>query len=123
MSINKILVVDDSKVDLATLEEIVSEVASTVITATNGAEAVEKAKTEKPELIFMDVLMQPMDGYQACREIRHNDSTKNIPIVFVTGKGQKADRMWAKMQGGDGFVQKPFTSNDIIEQINNIFKQ
>ncbi len=120
MSINKILVVDDSKVDLANIEKIVSEVASTVITATDGAEAVEKAKTEKPDLIFLDVVMQPMDGYQACREIRNNDSTKNIPIVFVTGKGEKADRMWAKMQGGEGFVQKPFTSEEILEQINKL---
>jgi len=119
MSINKILVVDDLKVDRVNLEKIVSEAGYTAITAVDGAEAIEKAKAEKPDLIFLDVVMQPIDGYQACREIRHNDSTKNIPIVFVTGKGQKADRMWAKMQGGDGFVSKPFTSEEIIEQINN----
>ncbi|KHD08673.1 chemotaxis protein CheY [Candidatus Thiomargarita nelsonii] len=119
MSLKKILVVDDSKVDLANIEKIVSEAGYTVITANDGAEAIEKAKAETPDLILLDVVMQPMDGYQACRELRNTDSTKNIPVVFVTGKGQKADRMWAKMQGGEGFIQKPFTSQEIIEQINN----
>ncbi|MEN8214794.1 MAG: response regulator [Pseudomonadota bacterium] len=120
MSINKILVVDDLKVDLTSLQQIVENAGYTVITATNGIEAIEKAKTEKPDLIFLDVVMQPMDGYQACREIIQNDSTKNIPVVFVTGKGEKADRLWAEMQGAKGFVQKPFTSDQIIETINKL---
>ncbi len=117
MPISKVLVVDDSKVDRVNLEQIVSDAGYIVITASNGVEAIEKAKAEKPDLIFMDIIMQRMDGYQACREITHNDSTKDIIIIFVTSKGQKADRMWAEMQGGKAFVQKPFTPDQIIEQI------
>jgi twitching motility two-component system response regulator PilH len=120
MSIKKILVVDDLKVDLTSLQQIVEKAGYTAITATNGVEAIEKAKTEKPDLIFLDVVMQPMDGYQACRELLQNDSTKNIPVVFVTGKGEKADRLWAEMQGAKGFVQKPFTYDQIVEIINKL---
>ena len=118
MSINKILVVDDSSVDLMNIQSIVSDAGYAVVTAASGSEAINKASTEKPDLIFMDVVMQKMDGYQACREISHNEPTKNIPIVFVTSKGQKADRLWAEMQGGKAFVQKPYTPEQIIEQIN-----
>jgi twitching motility two-component system response regulator PilH len=118
MPIKKVLVVDDSQVDRLNIQNIVSDAGYTVIAAASGQEAIEKATAEKPDLIFMDVVMQQMDGYQACREITHNEGTKDIPIVFVTSKGQKADRMWAEMQGGKALVQKPYTPDQIIEQIN-----
>lgn len=118
MAISKIMVVDDSTVDLLNLKNIVSDAGYQVVTASSGQEAIDKSAAEMPDLIFMDVVMQQMDGYQACREITHNDSTKDIPIVFVTSKGQKADRMWAEMQGGKSLVQKPYTPAQIIEQID-----
>ncbi|MFK5893451.1 MAG: response regulator [Pseudomonadota bacterium] len=118
MAISKIMVVDDSTVDLLNLKNIVSDAGYQVVTANSGQEAIDKSTTEMPDLIFMDVVMQQMDGYQACREITHNGSTKHIPIIFVTSKGQKADVMWAEMQGGKSLVQKPYTPAQIIEQIN-----
>lgn len=118
MAISKILVVDDSSVDLMNIKNIVADAGYVVITAESGQEAIERAEKDMPDLIFMDVIMQQMDGYQACREITHNEATKDIPIVFVTSKGQKADRMWAEMQGGKSLVQKPYTSAQIIEQID-----
>ncbi|MCK5522929.1 MAG: response regulator [Thiomargarita sp.] len=118
MSINKILTVDDSKVDLINIQNILSDAGYKVITANSGQTAIEKAVAEKPDLIFMDVVMQEMDGYQACRELTHQDATKNIPIIFVTAKGQKADRVWAEMTGAKGLVQKPYTPDQIIEQVN-----
>ncbi|MDM8568256.1 response regulator [Thiotrichales bacterium HSG1] len=120
MVINKILAVDDSKVDLINIQNIISDAGYEVITASSGDEAIKKAASEKPDLIFMDVIMEHMDGYQACRELTHNDATKNIPIIFVTSKGQKADRVWAEMTGGKGLVQKPYTSEQIVEQINQV---
>jgi len=122
MSINKIMTVDDSKVDLINIQNILSDAGYNVITASSGQEAIDKAAAEKPDLIFMDVVMQQMDGYQACRELTHQDATKNIPIVFVTAKGQKADRVWAEMTGAKGLVQKPYTPDQIIEQVNQFNK-
>ncbi|MCK5876296.1 MAG: response regulator [Candidatus Marithrix sp.] len=118
MSINKILVVDDSTIDRMNIQNIITDAGYEVVIASSGHEAIEKAESEKPDLIFMDIVMPETDGYQACREITHHDATKDIPIIFVSSKGQKADRLWAQMQGGKGLVQKPYSPDQIIEQIN-----
>lgn len=117
MSIRKVLVVDDSPTDLANIKSIVTEAGCIVVTATDGKEAVEKAKAEKPDLIFMDIIMPDMDGYAACRLLSNESTTKDIPVVFVTSKKQKADRLWAQMQGGKAFVTKPYTADAIIDQL------
>ena len=117
MAIRKVLVVDDSPADLANIKTIVTDAGCIVVTAINGKEAVEKAKAEKPDLIFMDIIMPDMDGYAACRLLSGDGDTKSIPVVFVTSKNQKADRLWAQMQGGKAFVTKPYSSDAIIDQL------
>lgn len=119
MAVNRVLVVDDSPTDLANIKGIVADAGCTVFTACTGAEAIEKAKSESPELIFLDIIMPDMDGFEACRKLSKDGATKNIPVVFVTSKDQKADRMWAQMQGGKDLVAKPFTPEQIIDQINS----
>ena len=114
----KVLVVDDSRPDLEKLKAIVSNAGHDVVTAISGDEAVTKALNTKPDLIFMDVIMENKDGFQACREIIANKQTKNIPIVFVTGKCQKADQVWAELQGGKALIGKPFTSDQIVSELN-----
>ncbi len=117
MAIRKVLVVDDSPTDLAHIKSIVDEAGCIVVAATNGKEAIEKAKAEKPDLIFMDIIMPDMDGYAACRLLGNESETKDIPVVFVTSKNQKADRLWAQMQGGKAFVTKPYAADAIIDQL------
>ncbi len=117
MSINKVLLVDDSPTDLANIRSIVSDAGYSVLTATSGIEAIEVAKNELPDLIFMDIVMEGADGYDACREITQDGNTKSIPVVFVTSKSQKADRVWAELQGGKAFITKPFTPEQILDQI------
>ena len=117
MVAKKVLVVDDSPADLLNLSNIVSDAGYFVIGATSGKEAVEKAKTEKPDLIFLDIIMPGMDGYAACRELASGSDTKGIPIVFVTSKNQKADKLWAQMQGGKGYITKPFSADNIVDQL------
>jgi len=118
MAITKVLVVDDSPIDIAFLTDIVSNAGYVVITAMSGQEAINKAKSEAPDLIFMDVIMQGTDGFEACRSIVKDETTKNIPIVFVTGKNQKADKVWAELQGGKALIGKPYTADQIVDQIN-----
>ena len=113
----KILVVDDSSTDLLKLKGIVAEAGHIVLTATSGREAIDKAKTELPDLIFMDVVMGEMDGYKACRDIARDPLTKNIPVVFITSKKNRADLIWAEKQGGRALVSKPYTDEQILEQI------
>jgi twitching motility two-component system response regulator PilH len=121
MAVRKVLVVDDSPTDLANIKSIVNEAGSIVVTATNGKEAIEKAKAENPDLIFMDIIMPDMDGYAACRLLNNENETKNIPVVFVTSKNQKADRLWAQMQGGKAFITKPYAADAIVDQLKAFF--
>lgn len=110
----KILVVDDSPVDLMNLKSILSDAGMVVITAASGAEAVAKAKSENPALILMDVNMPGVDGFSAARQLGSDPVTKVIPVIFVTSKDQKADRVFAQMLGAKGFVTKPYTAVQIL---------
>ena len=120
MSISKVLIVDDSPVDLQYLKTIVEEAGFQVITATNGRDAQDKAKNQHPDVILMDVVMDEVDGFEACRNITTDSSTANIPVLFVTSKNQKADRVWGELQGGKGMISKPYTSDEIIKAISAV---
>ncbi|MCB0213744.1 MAG: response regulator [Gammaproteobacteria bacterium] len=120
MAINKVLIVDDAATDRAALQDVVASTNCTVVTASSGIEAVSKAKEEKPDMIFMDIVMGEMSGYDACRAIKEDPETANIPIVFVSSKQQKADHIWAKRQGGAALVGKPFTKEQIVEQMGKL---
>jgi twitching motility two-component system response regulator PilH len=117
MAINKVLVVDDSPAELTNLRKIVADLGCIVISASNGVQAVELAKSEKPDIIFMDIIMPDMDGYEATRKLSNDPAVKNIPIIFISSKNQKADKLWGQMQGGKGYITKPYTPDQIIKQI------
>ena len=120
MSANKVLVVDDSLVDLTYLKGIVEQTGVRVITTSDGEEAFYVAKLNKPDLIFMDIVMSGVDGYEACRRIRDDKDTQGIPVVFVTGKNQKVDAVWAKIQGAKALIAKPYKRDAIIAAIKSI---
>ena len=111
------LIVDDSKAELANLKAILSDAGWMVSTADQGKEAIQKAKSEKPSIIFLDIVMPDMDGYEACRLLAADPATKDIPVVFVTSKGQKADKVWGQMQGAKGHVTKPYSADQITDQL------
>src|SRR5512142_3587003 len=118
--VTKALVVDDSPTDLANIKTILSDAGCVVITASDGKEAIEKAKAEKPSVIFLDIIMPGMDGYEACRLLSEDPATKGIPVVFVTSKGQKADKVWGQMQGAKGHVTKPFSADQLMDQLKSL---
>lgn len=113
----KVLVVDDTAAHLQQMKEIVSEAGYQVITATSGKEAVEKTKSEKPDMVFLDIVMDDLDGYGACREITSDAETRNIPVVFVSTKSNRADRLWAEKQGAKALLSKPINSDEIVENL------
>lgn len=117
MLLSKILCVDDVAADLLNLEKIVVAAGAVVATATNGRDALVRARSDKPALIFLDVNMPEMDGFATLRELRKDAVLKSIPVVLVTSKSQKADRMWAQMQGANGYVTKPYTPEQIQAQM------
>ena len=88
--IGKALVCDDSSADLINIKNIVEGVGYSVSVATDGGEAIDKAKEMHPDIIFLDIIMPQMDGYETCRRLTDDPETRNIPVVFVTSKNQKA---------------------------------
>jgi twitching motility two-component system response regulator PilH len=117
MTIRKILIVDDSATDLKNLEQIVSAAGYQVISATSGKDAVAKAKSEHPDAILLDVIMPDMNGFQACRSLTKDAETKNIPVILVSGKGEKTDKVWGGEQGARAYVTKPYTPDQILNQL------
>jgi twitching motility two-component system response regulator PilH len=117
MPINKILVVDDVATDRLHLREILSDAGYQVITAASGKEALSLAGSDRPDLIFLDIVMDDMDGYQACRKLTTGEATKDIPVVIVSANKQKVDKLWAQKQGARAYVTKPYTTDDITSQI------
>jgi len=115
--IKKVLVVDDSATDLKNLEQICTGGGYDVITATSGVEAVAKASRENPDAVLLDVLMRDMNGFQVCRLLTSNESTQHIPIVLVSSKTQPTDRMWGEQQGAKAYITKPYTPDQILQQL------
>jgi len=118
MTIKKILVVDDTPMYIEQMKQILVDEGYEIITASSGKEALQKAKTSQPELIFMDIVMPEMDGFAACRELAKDASTKQIPVIFVSSKNTEADRVWAELQGAKAYITKPYTAAQILEQVD-----
>ncbi len=118
MAMKKVLVVDDTAAHLQQLKEIVSDAGYQVITATSGREAVERTKSEKPSMVFLDIVMDDLDGFGACREITQDVETKEIPVVFVSTKSQRADKIWAEKQGAKALISKPADKVEIIKNLD-----
>lgn len=93
-----------------------------VTQAANGAEAVELAPKVKPDLIMMDVRMPKMTGYEACRQIKLIDEVKNVPVIFLSAKGQDEEVQTGLEAGAVAYILKPFSPEDLTRQIGEILK-
>src|SRR5215510_1250184 len=94
-----------------------------VTQAANGAEAVDLAAQVKPDLIMMDVRMPRMTGYEACRQMKLNDATKNIPVVFLSAKGQDEEIQTGIEAGAIAYILKPFAPDELTRRVNEILQQ
>lgn len=113
----KVLIVDDSPVDGKNLMRILQDAGCAVTLAMSGADALAKVHADKPDLIMMDVNMPDLDGFGTARKLKQDADSKNIPVVFVTSKDQKVDRVFAQMLGAKGYVTKPYTAEQILAQL------
>lgn len=114
----RILIVDDSPSQLMGIRRIVEKLGHQAITAEDGADGVEKAKAELPDLILMDVVMPNLNGFQATRAITRESTTGHIPVILVTTKDQDTDRVWGMRQGAKAYLTKPFSENELSEVIS-----
>jgi PleD family two-component response regulator len=124
MGRKKILVVDDSKVASMTAQLILRrEKRFDVIEASDGIEAVKKATEELPDLILMDVMMPNMDGFEACRELRSLESTKDIPIIMVTTRSEADNVEMGFESGCNDYIFKPVEGIELLTKVRKLIDQ
>lgn len=117
MPVRKILIVDDSATDRQFFMETLAKQGYQCVTAENGDEAITKSKSERPDLILMDVVMPGTNGFQATRAITRDEATKHIPVIVVTSKNQETDRIWGMRQGATDYLVKPIEARDLIAKV------
>jgi twitching motility two-component system response regulator PilH len=117
MAITKILVVDDSPTDRQHLSEMLSKNGFKVSTAESAEDAMAKVKQSRPDLVLMDVVMPGQNGFQATRALTRDESTKNIPVILCSSKGQETDKVWGLRQGARDYVVKPVNPADLLAKI------
>jgi len=116
MKKQRILIVDDEQIIRLLVKRFLGD-KFVVLEAVDGEEAVYMARKHKPSLIFMDILMPNIDGYNACSMIKTNQSTKRIPVVMVTALGYELNKKLAEEVGADGYITKPFTLEKLLDTI------
>ncbi len=113
----KILVIDDSKTIRRTAETLLSKEGCTVFTAVDGFDALSKIADHRPDVIFVDIMMPRLDGYQTCSLIKHNRSFKNIPVIMLSSRDGLFDRARGRIVGSEQYLTKPFTKDELLGAI------
>lgn len=113
-----ILIVDDSPTEVHVMKQALESHGFQTAFASDGAEAIVKAKSMKPDLIFMDVVMPGVNGFQATRKLAADPDTKSIPVIMVTSKDQETDRIWGMRQGAVDYLVKPVSADQLVEKAN-----
>jgi len=115
-----ILVAEDEK-DIRELIVFTLQIAGfNVVEVPNGEEAVKKAPEVKPDLILMDVRMPKMTGFEACKALKQQENTKDIPVIFLSAKGQEAEISTGLDLGAEEYFLKPFAPDDLIKRVNKV---
>ena len=120
MSGVKILIIDDSKTIRHTAEALLKKYGCKIITATDGFEALAKIVDHHPDIIFVDIMMPRLDGYQTCALIKQNRNYRNIPVVLLSSKDGLFDRARGRIVGSDRYLSKPFTREELLNAIKEL---
>lgn len=115
----KILVVDDSKTIRRTAETLLSKEGCQVFTAIDGFDALSKIADHQPDVIFVDIMMPRLDGYQTCSLIKHNKVFKETPVIMLSSKDGLFDRARGRIVGSEQYLTKPFTKDELLGAISN----
>jgi len=113
----KVMVIDDSKTIRRTAETLLKKAGCEVVTATDGFEALAKITDQNPDVIFVDIMMPRLDGYQTCALIKKNHTYKNTPVILLTSKDGLFDRARGRIVGSDRYLTKPFTKDELLGAI------
>ncbi len=115
----KILVVDDSKTIRRTAETLLTKEGCQVFTAIDGFDALSKIADHQPDLIFVDIMMPRLDGYETCSLIKHNKMYRETPVIMLSSKDGLFDRARGRIVGSEQYLTKPFTKDELLGAISN----
>ena len=115
----KILVIDDSKTIRRTAETLLSKEGCQVFTAIDGFDALSKIADHQPDLIFVDIMMPRLDGYETCSLIKHNKMFRQTPVIMLSSKDGLFDRARGRIVGSEQYLTKPFTKDELLGAISN----
>jgi twitching motility two-component system response regulator PilH len=113
----KVLIVGDKVAHRRKLEQILSAAGHRVSIAESGEQAIYRAREERPDVILMDVNMPDLDGFAATRRLKSEPATRDIPVVFLTGKNSHADQAWGRMLGAAGYLTRSCTREGVLAQV------
>ncbi|VVB95176.1 Chemotaxis protein CheY [uncultured archaeon] len=119
----KILIVDDEMDTLLPLKRSLEVEDYLVIEAFDGQEAINKTRTEIPDIILLDLMLPGMDGYEVCARLKKDEFTKNIPIIMLTARDTKRDTVKGLETGADDYVAKPFNLNELKARIKSVLRR
>jgi two-component system alkaline phosphatase synthesis response regulator PhoP len=123
MAKGKILVVDDEIYIVHILDFSLGMEGYEVLTALDGEQALEKVRAEHPDLVVLDVMMPKLDGYETCRILKADETTRHIPIILLSAKGRNADQKVGYDVGADDYITKPFSPRKLVDRINALLGQ
>ncbi len=114
------LIVEDEESILLSLEFLLTEEGYSVVTAQDGAAALNAAAAQAPDLVLLDVMLPHIDGFEVCRQMRANPLLKNTRIMMVTARGRESEVAHGLSLGADAFLTKPFSTRELMEKIRSL---
>ena len=114
----KVIIIDDSKTIRRSAEVLLTREGCKVLTAQDGFEALALIAVNKPDIIFIDIMMPKLDGYQTCTLIKNNRQFRDTPVIMLTSKDSIFDKARGRMVGAEEYLTKPFTREDLLQAIN-----
>ena len=120
---SKILVVDDEPEAVELLEFNLKQAGFDVIAATDGAQAIKKARSASPSLIVLDLMLPEIDGLEVCKMLRRDSATANIPIIMLTAKAAELDRILGLELGAEDYITKPFSPRELVLRVKKVLQR
>lgn len=118
----RILIIEDSPTDAHVMARLLERHGHQVVHADSAETGVERARTDLPDLVLMDVILPGMNGFQATRQLSKDPKTQHIPVIIVSTKGMETDRVWGMRQGAKDYVVKPPAEADLLARINALIR-
>ena len=118
-----ILIVDDSPTDVRVFTTLLERAGHRVSSASSAEQGIEMARSLRPDLVIMDVIMPGMNGFQAKRTLNRDPATQNVPVLIITTKSMETDRVWGLRQGARDFLTKPVGEKELLARIQKLLVQ